>query len=100
MIIRTPADLGALIRDRRSHLGMDQASLAKSVGTSRKWLIEVEKGKPTAQIGLILRTLRVLKISLSDSQQAAGTVATLHTSEPIDIGSIIDTLKRPKKWTS
>ena len=97
MIIRTPTDLGALIRDRRSHLGMDQASLAKAVGTSRKWLIEVEKGKPTAQIGLILRTLRVLKISLSDSQQASGSTTTPHTSEPIDIDRIIDSLKRPKK---
>jgi HTH-type transcriptional regulator / antitoxin HipB len=97
VIIRTPADLGALIRDRRSHLGMDQASLAKAVGTSRKWLIEVEKGKPTAQIGLILRTLRVLRISLSDSQQATGSAATPQATDPIDIDRIIDSLKRPKK---
>lgn len=97
MIIRTPADLGALIRDRRSHLGMDQASLAKAVGTSRKWLIEVEKGKSTAQIGLILRTLRVLKVSLSDGPQASGSSATPQTSDPIDIDRIIDSLKRPKK---
>lgn len=93
MRIKTPADLGALIRDRRSHLGMDQASLAKKVGTSRKWLIEVEKGKSTAQIGLILRTLHALKITLSDASSAP---APSQTAQPIDINRIIDSLKRPR----
>jgi HTH-type transcriptional regulator/antitoxin HipB len=76
---------------------MDQASLAKAVGTSRKWLIEVEKGKSTAQIGLILRTLRALRISLSDSQQATGSAATPQAADAIDIDRIIDSLKHPKK---
>lgn len=64
MTIRTPKDLGALIRDRRTKLGLDQASLAQRAGTSRKWLIGVEQGKPRAAIGLILRTLRALDVSL------------------------------------
>lgn len=96
MIIRTPADLGALIRDRRTQLGIDQASLARTVGTSRKWLIEVEKGKSTARIGLILRTLQVLKINLNDSQPADGAAAAPETATPIDINRIIDSLKRSK----
>jgi ribosome-binding protein aMBF1 (putative translation factor) len=32
MSIRTPADLGALIRDQRTRLGLDQKSLAQKVG--------------------------------------------------------------------
>src|ERR1700733_16277843 len=71
MLIRTPSDLGALIRERRIKLGLDQISLAKKAGTSRKWLIEVENGKPRAEIGLILRTLKALGVSLATS----GTVA-------------------------
>jgi transcriptional regulator with XRE-family HTH domain len=43
---------------------MDQAALAKKAGTSRKWLVEVERGKPGAEIGLILRTLKSLEISI------------------------------------
>ncbi len=35
MRIRTPADLGALIRDHRTRLGLDQKSLAEKVGVSR-----------------------------------------------------------------
>jgi hypothetical protein len=43
---------------------MDQIALAKKAGTSRKWLVEVEQGKPGAEIGLILRTLKSLEISI------------------------------------
>ena len=64
MIIRTPSDLGALIRERRTKIGLDQAALAQRAGVSRKWLVEIEQGKPRAAIGLILRTLRVLDVSL------------------------------------
>jgi len=64
MRIRTATDLGAFIRDRRTKLGMDQIALAKKAGTSRKWLVEAEQGKPRAEIGLILRTLKSLGVSL------------------------------------
>jgi HTH-type transcriptional regulator/antitoxin HipB len=52
VFIRTPSDLGALIREHRAKLGLDQLSLARKAGTSRKWLIEVESGKSRAEIGL------------------------------------------------
>ena len=64
MRIRTPSDLGALIRDRRIKLALDQQSLAQKVGVSRQWIVEVEKGKPRAEIGLLLRTIDVLGIQL------------------------------------
>lgn len=89
--IRTSSDLGALIRERRVNLGLDQISLAKKAGTSRKWLIEVENGKPRAQIGLILRTLKALGVML-----AARDVPPAHAKTPtktVDIDRIIDSLK-------
>ena len=64
MRIRTPADLGALIRDRRTKLRFDQKSLAAKVGVSRQWIVEVEKGKPRAEIGLIVRTIDSIGIQL------------------------------------
>jgi len=45
-------------------MGLNQTSLAERSHTSRKWVVDVEKGKPRAAIGLILRTLQVLGISL------------------------------------
>jgi HTH-type transcriptional regulator/antitoxin HipB len=65
MLLRTPVDLGSAIRDRRQQLNLDQSDLAKQVGVSRKWIIDAEKGKPRAEIGLILRTLDVLGLRLS-----------------------------------
>ncbi len=64
MRVRTITDLGAYLRARRIELGMDQAELAKKAGTSRKWLVEVEHGKPGAEIGLVLRTLRALGVAI------------------------------------
>jgi HTH-type transcriptional regulator/antitoxin HipB len=64
-VIRTPANLGALIRDRRLGLCLDQAELAERVGVSRLWINQVERGKPGAGVGLVLRTLMVLGIELT-----------------------------------
>ena len=60
MRIRTPKDVGAAIREKRRALGLDQRSLAKRVDVSRKWVIEIEKGKPRAAMRLVLRTLDAL----------------------------------------
>jgi HTH-type transcriptional regulator / antitoxin HipB len=65
MLLRTPADLGSAIRDRRRQLKLDQIDLAKKAGVSRKWIVDVEKGKRRAEIGLLLRTLDALGLRLS-----------------------------------
>ena len=70
MIVRTPADLGLLIRERRRELGLDQRTLAERVGVSRLWVIEFEKGKPRAEIGLVLRTLHALDLDLDVSTES------------------------------
>jgi HTH-type transcriptional regulator/antitoxin HipB len=64
MRIRTPKEIGALIRDRRRHMGLDQSTLAKRVGVSRQWIIDAEQGKTRAAVGLILRTLEALDVKL------------------------------------
>jgi HTH-type transcriptional regulator/antitoxin HipB len=98
MRIRTATDLGAFIRERRTKLGLDQTALAKKAGTSRKWLVEVEQGKPGAEIGLILRTLKSLEISID-----LGADSSVETPPPgevkaPDINSVLDSLKkRPLK---
>jgi HTH-type transcriptional regulator/antitoxin HipB len=93
MYIRTPSDLGALIREQRLKRGLDQISLAKKAGTSRKWLIEVENGKPRAEIGLILRTLNALGVALVASDSPAEPKQKSGTSA-IDINRVIDALKK------
>ena len=100
MLLRTPIDIGFAIRDRRRRLGLDQAELAQRVGASRKWLVEVEKGKPRAEIGLLLRTLDALGLRLSiDADRAAtadknaGSVAI----PTVDIDRVLDRARDKRK---
>ncbi len=95
MRIRTPADLGALIRDRRIKLGLDQGSLAERVGVSRQWIVEVEKGKPRAEIGLLLRTLNALGILLATEEGAPEKKGG--GAPPVDIDSIVAAARGERK---
>jgi len=62
--IRTAADLGAAIRQRRKELRLSQEDIADAVGVGRKFVSTVENGKPTAQIGLVLDLCRELGIQI------------------------------------
>jgi len=89
MRIRTPVDLGALIRERRIKLGLDQRSLAQKVGVSRQWIVEVEKGKPRAEIGLLLRTIAALGISLAAEKAITAKTKSGSGSPAVNIDSIV-----------
>jgi HTH-type transcriptional regulator / antitoxin HipB len=56
--------MGALVRNFRKERGMTQAELAQRAGVSRKWLIEFEKGKPEAQLWMVIDVLNVLGYEL------------------------------------
>ncbi len=95
MFIKSPSDLGALIRDRRTKLNLGQDELAKAVGVSRKWIVEVEAGKPRAAVGLILQTLRILDLSLSVEDRSKRQQRVLPSkAAPIDLDAHIDSFKR------
>src|SRR6185295_1891702 len=67
MHINTPSDLGLYIRGRRRRLGITQAELAVSAHVSRRWLSDLEAGKPTAEVGLVFRVLQALEVVLDAS---------------------------------
>lgn len=85
MHLRTPADLGAAIRDRRRQLKWDQASLAQKIGVSRQWVIEIERGHPRAELGLVLKALDALDIHLQIGAAAESAPAT----PSVDIDKIV-----------
>lgn len=64
MIVRNAKSLGQLIRDRRLKRGWSQAQLGVQIGASRFWVADVEKGKPTVEVGLVLGALQVLGLVL------------------------------------
>lgn len=64
MQIVNARDLGLVVRERRRRLGKTQAQLATAAAVSRRWLSDLERGKPTAEFGLVLRTLAALGLAL------------------------------------
>ena len=63
-IVSDPSALGRLVRETRRALGLTQPNLALSAGVGVRFLVDIEKGKPTAQIGKIMRVLAALGIEL------------------------------------
>jgi y4mF family transcriptional regulator len=56
----TTENLGNLIRETRVAQGLRQEQLAAAAGVGLRFLIELERGKPTAQIGKTLGVLAAL----------------------------------------
>jgi len=95
MLIRTPADLGAVIRDRRKQLKLDQAAFAKRIGVSRQWVIEIERGHARAELGLVLRAIDVLGIHLDASIEQ--TDQSRQPGGGVDIDAIVAKAKKAKR---
>lgn len=56
----SPSELGTIIRTARLEQGLRQAQLAAAAGVGLRFLVELEAGKPTAQIGKALAVLAAL----------------------------------------
>jgi y4mF family transcriptional regulator len=69
----TPQDIGKLIRETRKGLGVTQKALALTSGTGLRFIVELEKGKETAEIGKVLTILHTLGIQLTLTQPPAAT---------------------------
>ena len=63
--IRTPEDLGLLLRAVRKHARVRQDDLAATAGVSKQFASDVENGKPTAQLGLVLKLLSEAGVTLN-----------------------------------
>lgn len=70
--IRTAEDLGRLIREQRKRQGLRQTDLAAIIGASHVFVGDVEKGKPSVQLGRVLRLLDELgfelRVSVPDAE--------------------------------
>lgn len=59
-----PADLGTAIRRRRRQLGITQDGLATSIGVSRRVIGQLENGKETVHVGIVLRAARAVGLDV------------------------------------
>lgn len=60
----TPTDIGGIVRAERKNAGLRQHELAGVAGVGLRFIVDLEAGKPTAQIGKVLQVLAVLGCSV------------------------------------
>lgn len=100
MRIQSERDLGLQIRDRRNRLGWSQADLAGRIGASRRWVVEVEQGKPRAELGLVLRALAALGLSLNlreavPAPVAPGAIPLPRYVPPVSVDALLERARDP-----
>jgi HTH-type transcriptional regulator/antitoxin HipB len=78
--------LGELIRTRRAALGLRQPDLALTANVGIRFIVDIENGKETCQVGLTLRLLKALGIGLT----AHVTPVNSPTARPTGEAGIID----------
>jgi HTH-type transcriptional regulator/antitoxin HipB len=61
----TSAQIGKLIRDTRKSLGVTQKDLALTSGTGIRFIIDLENGKETCEIGKAVAILNTLGIRIT-----------------------------------
>jgi HTH-type transcriptional regulator / antitoxin HipB len=69
----TPVQVGESIRHTRTSLGVTQEKLALAAGTGLRFIIDLEKGKPTCQLGKALTVLNTLGIKITLTSPVAET---------------------------
>ena len=60
----TPAEIGEIVRATRKATGLRQYELAGAAGVGLRFIVDLEAGKSTAQIGKALQVLHALGCSV------------------------------------
>ena len=60
----TTSTIGESVRRARKELGLRQDELAAAAGVGVRFLVELEKGKPTVQLGKVLSVLAAVGLEV------------------------------------
>jgi transcriptional regulator with XRE-family HTH domain len=81
---------GSLIRSRRKAMKMRQDQLALATGVGRRFLIDLEAGKPSCQLGRSLLVAEALGFQLADILASGGPPQTATASELPDLPEVVE----------
>lgn len=71
-IIHSAAGLGELVRERRHALALKQTDVAGLGSTGNRFIVELERGKPTVQLQKVLDVLSLLGLEVVVRPKAGG----------------------------
>jgi HTH-type transcriptional regulator/antitoxin HipB len=71
-MIDTSREFGQSIARARKGLGVTQRELALAIGVGERFIVELEAGKPTAQLGKALAAAKAAGMILIDAAEVSG----------------------------
>jgi HTH-type transcriptional regulator / antitoxin HipB len=80
----TPHRLGQIIKAYRLEQKLTQAQLAAKSGTGLRFIVELERGKPTVQLGKVIAVADALGLMLM-LQKDARVLAGVKVTQPADL---------------
>jgi transcriptional regulator with XRE-family HTH domain len=89
------AAFGELIRGRRKTLKMRQDQLALATGVGRRFLIELEAGKSSCQLGRSLLVARALGLSLPELASALPIAPATRDNEELELPELTEEMEEP-----
>jgi y4mF family transcriptional regulator len=75
-MIATAKEFGATLSRARKALGLTQRQLAMSIGVGERFIVDLEAGKPTAQLGKALAAAKAAGMHLCDTAETFPGEAT------------------------
>jgi DNA-binding XRE family transcriptional regulator len=88
------AAVGALVRQARLAAGLSQTDLGHSIGASRFWVAQFERGKPSAELGLALKAMHALGLAVligpTNASRRGARAKTQPETRRTDLAKVID----------
>jgi transcriptional regulator with XRE-family HTH domain len=88
---KTAKELGQLIRRYRKSKNLTIATVSGLANVSPRFLSELERGKETAEIGKILKTLQTLGLDIAIRSRASAPVSASDTTKITNVDTGDDT---------
>jgi HTH-type transcriptional regulator / antitoxin HipB len=82
-MIRIAKDLGDLVRQRRKHLNLTQDELAARCGVGKRFILELEAGKPSCQLQKALIAAYEVGLRLDDLSRSQSQPQTSSEDDPL-----------------
>ncbi len=95
----TLKQIATAVRGRRQDLGLSQAALAQRAGVSRKWVYEFEAGKPTAELGLVLRIFDALGMDMVLAERDESQTTSDVSDATVALDKVLDKHGR-QNWSA
>ena len=73
-VVRSSVDVGDIARRQRQLLGLKQEDVSGLANTGNRFIVDLEKGKPTLQIQMALEVLDLLGLEVVVQAKSGGSL--------------------------